>query len=606
MACPQSYEYNEAIQNLAATAGDEELRYGEPALDALGVPSPCSGGFANVYKVHCPQTGKTWAVKCFTREVRGRAERYRQIAEHLARANLPFMVAFQYLQRGLRIHGQWQPVVKMRWVEGLALHRFVAEHADRPKNLKLLLELWSRLATRLRDSGTAHANLRHGNVLLVPAAGGALKLRLIDYDGMWVPALAGQRSAELGHLCYQHPQRLREGLFNAEVDRFSHLAIYTAIRCAMAGRGELWQRFHNGENLLFTQDDYRQPSESDAFRACWKLADAEVRALLGRLVLACGRRLEEVPWLDQVLDGGRAVPLSRGEEREAAALLGATISPPSPGKGRSEGAIPGPLVEAPPLPRAEPEPAAGVVLEMGRLAGVSPNTSPLPQRQSLQVASPLAGAAPPLGTTAETGGYDLGQFDERVRLLDLPPPVVAYRLKRKPKSQWPLFAGLAAGIVIMYVAAAFVFWAATQRNPPMPDDVAKQGDKAPPKETGPRPDDGSSGQPAAAVRKPLPSASSKGTKGEEPVPPVDGHLPRIAPSRNCLELKSTPPPTCFSQRQTRRHSTACRPASTFPSLIWRRAAGPSPSDQATGMTPVIARPTWCARMVFLGKAHAAI
>ena len=58
-----------------------------------------------------------------------------------------------------------------RWVEGLALHQFVAEHADRPTNLRLLLQLWSRVAARLRESGTAHANLQHGNVLLVPAAG---------------------------------------------------------------------------------------------------------------------------------------------------------------------------------------------------------------------------------------------------------------------------------------------------------------------------------------------------------------------------------------------------------------------------------------------------
>ena len=341
MTCPQSFEYNEAIQNLAATAGDEELRHGEPALDALGVPSPCSGGFADVYKVHCPQTGKTWAVKCFTREVQGRAERYRQIAEHLAKVNLPFMVAFQYLEKGLRIRGQWQPIVKMRWVEGLSLHQFVAEHLDRPQNLKLLLELWSRLAIRLRESGTAHANLQHGNVLLVPAAGGALKLRLIDYDGMWVPALAGQGSAELGHICYQHPQRLREGIFNAEVDRFSHLAIYTAIRCVMAGHGELWKQFHNGENLLFTQEDYRRPEESAAFRACWVAADAEARPLVGRLALACGRRLEEAPWLDHVLDGGHAVPLSRGEERESAALLGAPTSPPRREGARAKVQFPG-------------------------------------------------------------------------------------------------------------------------------------------------------------------------------------------------------------------------------------------------------------------------
>ena len=321
MPCPQSCEYNEAIQNLAATARDEELRRGEPAVDALGVPSPCAGGFADVYKVHCPPTGNTWAVKCFTRDVRGRAERYRQIAEHLARANLPFMVDFHYLEQGLRIAGRWQPVVKMRWVEGLPLHRFVAEHAERPKNLKMLLELWLRMAVRLRESATAHADLQHGNVLLVPAAGGALKLRLIDYDGMWVPALAGQESAELGHAGYQHPQRLREGVFDAEVDRFSLLAIYTAIRCVMAGRTELWQRFHNGENLLFSQEDYRQPGESRAFRACWQLDDNNCRALVGRLVLACRRPMAEVPLLEQVLAEDQAVPLTRPERQEVEAVL---------------------------------------------------------------------------------------------------------------------------------------------------------------------------------------------------------------------------------------------------------------------------------------------
>ena len=413
VACPQSYEYNEAIQNLAATAGDEELRRGEPALDALGVPSPCSGAFADVYKVHCPQTGNTWAVKCFTRDVRGRAQRYRQIAEHLAKANLSFMVDFQYLQRGLRIRGEWQPVVKMRWAEGLALHRFVAEHLQRPQCLNLLLDLWPRVATRLRESGTAHANLQHGNVLLVPAghplAGReALELRLIDYDGMWVPALAGQGSAELGHVCYQHPQRLREGVFNADVDRFSHLAIYTAIRCATAGRRELWQRFHNGENLLFTQEDYRQPGASEAFRSCWELDDPECQALLGRLVLACGRRLEESPWLDHVLDDGRAVPLSRGEEQEAAALLGVPTStrgvkrraedveeeeedadavlgistpPLLPRKGPGERAIPESIVEAAPLPPESPEAATDTAPEMDWPEGPSSSISLLPQER---------------------------------------------------------------------------------------------------------------------------------------------------------------------------------------------------------------------------------
>ena len=124
----------------------------------------------------------------------------------------------------------------MRWVEGLTLAEFVEEHLERPGNLKMLLDLWVKLAARLREAEMAHADLQHGNVLLVPMSGGSLALRLIDYDGMYVPALAGTRSGEVGHPAYQHPQRLREGTYNAEVDRFSHLAIYCGIRCLMLGR----------------------------------------------------------------------------------------------------------------------------------------------------------------------------------------------------------------------------------------------------------------------------------------------------------------------------------------------------------------------------------
>ena len=71
MSWPRNTDYNEAIQNLRSSVSDEELRDGQPALNPLGLPFPCSGNFADVYKVHCPKTGNTWAVKCFTREVAG-------------------------------------------------------------------------------------------------------------------------------------------------------------------------------------------------------------------------------------------------------------------------------------------------------------------------------------------------------------------------------------------------------------------------------------------------------------------------------------------------------------------------------------------------------
>ena len=141
---------------------------------------------------------RAWALKCFTREVSGRQERYRHIAAALEAARLPFTVPFVYLEHGIQVHGQWFPAVKMEWVEGQTLNRFVEESLEKPKMLRQLLDLWPKLAARLRDAGIAHADLQHGNVLLVPAADGKLALKLIDYDGMYVPALGGHAVGRSG------------------------------------------------------------------------------------------------------------------------------------------------------------------------------------------------------------------------------------------------------------------------------------------------------------------------------------------------------------------------------------------------------------------------
>ena len=328
MPFPQPAQYNEAIQNLRTSVSDEELRQGEPHTNALGVPMPYSGGFADVYRVHCPQTGNTWAVKCFTRDASGLRERYREISRHLQQVSLPFMVDFEFQERGIRIGRDWHPLLKMRWVEGFSLNQFVLDHLDETGTLKRLLELWLRLSVLLREARIAHADLQYGNVLLVPVPGTErLGLKLIDYDGMWVPALAARKSGEAGHAAFQHPQRQREGLYNAEVDRFSHLAIYTALRSLIVGRRALWQRFDNGENLLFRELDYRDPANSEVFRALWDLRDPEVHSLVGRLALGCRMPLDQVPWLDQIVSDGQVRPLSPAEQRDAAAVLGSPSRP---------------------------------------------------------------------------------------------------------------------------------------------------------------------------------------------------------------------------------------------------------------------------------------
>ena len=209
---------------------DPELRAGTVAVNALGLPLPRSGNFADVYEFTCPGNAR-WAVKCFTRQVAGLRERYAEVSRHLHEARLPFAVDFQYLDQGVRVRGQWYPLLKMRWVEGLLLNEFVRDSLDKPALLQSLGLIWQRMARRLREAGVAHADLQHGNVLLVPGqTASSLAVKLIDYDGLFVPALAGRKSGEVGHPNYQHPQRLREGTYNAEVDRLPLLAVATSLR----------------------------------------------------------------------------------------------------------------------------------------------------------------------------------------------------------------------------------------------------------------------------------------------------------------------------------------------------------------------------------------
>src|SRR4051812_34773406 len=260
MPWPLSQDYNEAIQNPKYCFHDPELQGGQAATNAIGLPAPRSGNFADVYEVNCPSTGNKWAVKCFTREVAGLQERYSEISAHLKQVKLPFTVDFQYLADGIRVQGKWYPILKMRWVEGFLLNEFVRNAADKPATLEALGQIWTRMAKRLRETKVGHCDLQHGNVLLVPGGKGAsLGVRLIDYDGMWVPALAKGRSGEVGHPAFQHPQRLREGTYNLEVDRFPLLAVATTLRCLTVGGKALWHKYDNGDNLLFREPDFKAP-----------------------------------------------------------------------------------------------------------------------------------------------------------------------------------------------------------------------------------------------------------------------------------------------------------------------------------------------------------
>ncbi|MFB6272883.1 MAG: hypothetical protein ABEL51_08335 [Salinibacter sp.] len=310
---PTPSEYQEALQVPEAAFADPELQRATPRTNALGLPQPITGAFAAVFPV-TTDSGERYAVKCFLKDVPNQQARYEAVDEALDAIDHDALVAFAYQPEGVRVDGTAYPLLKMEWAEGKTLNRFVDEYLDRPEVLDRLAEAWADLMADLEAVALAHGDLQHGNVL-VEATGEALRLRLVDYDTMYVPALDGWTSAEVGHRNYQHPDRT-DADFDASLDRFAGLVIYTALR-ACAVRPDLWAQYDTGENLLFRDADFYAPDDSPLFGT---LAETDpLRDLVDALRTACYVDPSDVPPLAAVRNG-RLEPsrlsISRSRVRE--------------------------------------------------------------------------------------------------------------------------------------------------------------------------------------------------------------------------------------------------------------------------------------------------
>lgn len=293
MAWPTPSEYQDAIQNPRACFIDPELQWGVAALTPMGIPRPFSGGHASVYRIS--GGGHTWAVRCFLRNLPDQQRRYEAIDRYLRATSLPCKVNFAYQSAGIRVGGAAYPVVKMEWVEGTPLNRHVESLlGDRPA-LRRLADDWRALIESLKAAHIAHGDLYHDNVLI--AAGGTF--RLIDYDGMYVPALAGQPGHEIGHPSYQHPRRSPQD-FGPSMDRFSAFAIHLAL-VALSYEPALWAQFNNDDNLLFGREDFLNSSASRLFATLLRMDEA-VAARARLLQAACAAEVASAPDLDAAGD----------------------------------------------------------------------------------------------------------------------------------------------------------------------------------------------------------------------------------------------------------------------------------------------------------------
>ena len=286
---PTPQDYNEAIQITRGNLQDPQLQQGLVYTDALGLPRPITGSFASVYRLHCKD--KDFALRLFLRNISDQEERYALISDFVQHDELPYTVTFDFLKSGIKVMGEWLPALKMEWVDGPSFDDYIVANVANSDKLKRLNEKFVTMMDELRKAGIAHGDLQHGNIIVWQD-----ELRLVDYDGMFVPAMHGSEANELGHRNYQHPARAAKH-FGPYLDNFSAWVIYASVKALQIDSRLLHQLGGGDDCLLFRQTDFLDPLHSAAFAAFERHEDEELNKL-GRFIRAQLKKdADDVPYL---------------------------------------------------------------------------------------------------------------------------------------------------------------------------------------------------------------------------------------------------------------------------------------------------------------------
>ena len=324
MQYPLISEYVKAIQD----AGDnlEELAHLTPVQDDHGEPYRSSGAFAVVFKMQDNRTGKYYALKCFTEEQQGRAEAYRQIADELDLLDSPYITSVKYMEKELFVDSQCEedefPVLLMDWVDGETMEAYIAANYHNQSAMSMLCYRFGKMAAWLRTQSFAHGDIKPDNIIVRPDG----SLTLVDYDGMFVPSMKGSQSPTIGTKDFSHPLRT-VGDFDETIDDFSLASIALSLK-AISMKSTLLDIYGASDRLLFSENDYRNPSNSKVISALQELmCDKDFCTLYSLFMLALARKelstcsfrlfIGEKPNITSVMDEDLSTTPTEEELKEA-------------------------------------------------------------------------------------------------------------------------------------------------------------------------------------------------------------------------------------------------------------------------------------------------
>ena len=300
-AYPAAGDYYKAVQAPARVFTVPKLQAAEFVWDSLG-PTLARGSSAVVFQAAVE--GKPQALRCYIRNDASSRDRYSALDAYLAAHDLsPYVSGTTWLDGAIQVNRAAWPVLTMDWIDGRTLNEYVdfLVASSNAAALTTLAAKWRALVARLQSSDFAHGDLQHGNIMVDQDG----TLRLVDFDGVWIPQLAGQSPpTEFGHPNYQHPL---QHVWDRWLDTFSALVIYLSL-VALGKDPALWLALYNSKNLLFAKNDFFSPFKTEAWKQLAALGDPQVDELVRRLQECCDPDWVSSKSLEMTLDQQAVTP----------------------------------------------------------------------------------------------------------------------------------------------------------------------------------------------------------------------------------------------------------------------------------------------------------
>jgi serine/threonine protein kinase len=271
-------EFNDAVRDPAQNFLDLELRNSFCCLE-----DTIAGKNSRIY--HFIGKERELAVKCFTFHAPDREKHYQAIKTALQGRLREFTAQIHYLPQGIKVNNEWYPILKMEWLKGQTLSQLNRGSIPEPM-ASFLADRFADMLKTFRACGIAHGDLNFDNIMLV-----GQDLKVVDYDGMYVPELIRCKALETGTPAFQHPER-NTSHFGPYIDNFSAWLIHYFLK-------HLWSKPHLNQLVDACLADERQTSTvKKCLRALELDREEEIKEMGQLLRLLLSHKANATPYLD--------------------------------------------------------------------------------------------------------------------------------------------------------------------------------------------------------------------------------------------------------------------------------------------------------------------